>query len=519
MRCIQILLFLLFLGLSVSLVAASALANPSFEIAGSGIVVFNGWEQFGNVGSSTTAVHGSKAASLTGQTSGSGFRQQLQCAANERLRIAGYLMSSASSPLSGGSTALLKVEWWNSSNSQISYESFVLADAETPVGQYQSFEELSSPAPTGTAAIRIVLVSLQGSGDPAPLVLFDQITCYSTTYPTIDDVQWTDFPGGRSLEFSNRQWRVKGPGYYGPGPNNFSDSEQSVWVDDQNRLHMTIRQIGGTWNSTEVVLADTLGYGDYIFTTQGALDQLDPRTVLGLFLWQYNSSVGAGDSYWNPYNEFDIEYSRWGNPGNIIGQFVAQPYDWQGNIFRYDASFGANEISSHAFRWLPDRVECRAWRGGPAAESPSTSIISWTYTGPHIPRPEQPRVHINLWYAGSPPSATQEVILTRFSYVPPGGVVDSDDSFIEPVTASIINNYPNPFNPSTRISFSNPKAGSVKVDVYDLKGRKVASLMDEFLQVGQHQLEWNAGNLPSGVYFLKLQTSEGSTSRKCVLLK
>jgi hypothetical protein len=128
--------------------------------------------------------------------------------------------------------------------------------------------------------MRLVLGVLQGQNDPIPQVSFDQITCYSTSFPTIDDVQWNDFPGGRTIEFSDRIWRVKGPGFYGPGPNNFSDSEQSVWVDDLERLHMTIRQIGGAWNSTEVTLVDPLGYGDYIFTTQGALDQLDTRTVL-----------------------------------------------------------------------------------------------------------------------------------------------------------------------------------------------------------------------------------------------
>lgn len=510
---------ILWLGLLATLTAAFAPVNPSFEIAGAGGAVFGGWQQFGSVASSNTAVHGSRAAVLTGQTTGSGVWQELQCAANERWRIGGHIHIPSTAPLAGSSEAFVKVEWWNSSGSMIGYETHPLADAGTITGQYLAFEVLSSPAPTGTTAMRMVLVILQGTGDPTPQAIFDQITCYSTSYPTIDDVQWDDFPGGRVLEFSNRVWRVKGPGFYGPGPNNFSDSEQSVWVDPQGYLHMSIRQISGAWNSTEVTLVDTLGYGDYIFTTRGAIDQIHPRTVLGLFLWQYNTNWDPGDSWWNPYNEFDIEYSRWGNPNNQIGQFVAQPWDWQGNIFRYDASFGASEISSHAIRWLPDRVECRAWRGGPADESTATRITSWTYTGPHNPRPEQPRVHINLWYFGDPPNATQEVVLTRFTHVPPGGVVSNDDPLNSFPGLNLHQNYPNPFNPSTSIRYALSSPTSVKLEVFDLRGRRLATLSEGQKNAGQHSIEWNAANLPSGIYIYRLSSPEGSVSRRCVLMK
>lgn len=501
------------------LTGAYALVNPSFEITGSAGIVFRGWEQFGGVGTSSTAVHGSKAALIMGQTTGSGLWQQLQCNPGEQWTTSGHVMVPSAYPLTGSSQAFVKVEWFNSSGSLINFETHPVADASTPSGQYQGFTNLSSPAPAGTTAMRIVLVVLQGASEPACQAVFDQITCYSTASPTIDEVQWGDFPGGRTLEFSNRLWRVKGPGFYGPGPNNFSDSEQSVWVDAQDRLHVTIRQISGAWNSTEVTLIDTLGYGDYIFTTSGPLQQLHDRAVLGLFLWQYNTNWDPADSWWNPYNEFDIEYSRWGSPGNQLGQFVAQPWDWDGNIFRYGASFGASEISSHAFRWLPDRVECRAWRGGPADEATSIPITSWTYTGPHIPRPEQPRVHINLWYFGDPPTSTQEVVLTRFTHVPPGGVVDSADELSILPPSSLLPNFPNPFNPSTLLRFNLATPTTARLEVYDLRGRKIATLAYGYYSAGPHQIQWNATGLPSGVYIYRLTTPSGSESRRCLLMK
>ena len=62
-------------------------------------------------------------------------------------------------------------------------------------------------------------------------------------------------------------------------------------------------------------------------------------------------------------------------------------------------------MTSHAMRWLPDRVEYRVWRGGPDDESPANMIHAWTYTGPHIPRPEQPRMHLNLWKLDGTPAS------------------------------------------------------------------------------------------------------------------
>ena len=500
--------------------AQAVLANPSFEIAGSGGIVFTGWNQWGVTGSSTETSHGFLAAKVSGQNTGSvsesGYWQRLNCNTGEQWQISGNVLNTAISPLNGDCVAAVKVEWRNASDGQIDYETFTVADATSPQGDYIAFNLLSSPAPTGTVALRLVLAVIQAQNDPPPSVCFDQITCYSTTSPTIDDIQWVDFPSGRTIQFSEHLWRVKGSGWYGPGPNNFSHLPENVWVDAEQRLHVTIKQSNNVWYSTEVTLADTLGYGDYIFTTFGSLNQLEDRTVLGLFLWQYNNGV---DSWWNPYNEIDIEYSRWGNPTNAIGQYVAQPWDWAGNIFRYDALFGPDQLSSHAFNWLPDRVEFRSWFGGPDDETPENMINTWTYFGPHIPRPEQPRVHMNLWYFGSPPVTDQEVIITAFTFVSANGGTACQDQSVDVTPLELRQNFPNPFNSKTSISFDLPRAGYVKLDIFNVKGRKVATLADETKQAGQHTLEWNARDQASGIYFCRLQTGSAVFSGKMLLIK
>jgi hypothetical protein len=80
-------------------------------------------------------------------------------------------------------------------------------------------------------------------------------------------------------------------------------------------------------------------------------------------------------------------------------------------------------------------------------------------------------------------------------------------------------NYPNPFNPNTNIKFSLPKQSLVKLKVFDLLGREVASLVDEQLNVGVYSVDFNASKLASGVYFYKLSASEFTTTMKMILVK
>ena len=512
--------------------AQCILANPSFEITGSGGAVFGGWNQFGSVGQTTAASHGARAARVSGPNHGgwdvSAFWQRLDSQPGEQWEVTGWVRHPGAKPLTGQCVALVNIEWRNAAGQLIAYDSFAVADPGTPTDTHVEFSVLSAPAPAGTAAIHALFGVLQAPGAPSPDVVFDQVTVYSTNAPTIDDQQWDDFPGGVSLQFAGRTWRVKGPGFYGPGPNVFCDGPQCVWVDEQGRLHLTLARHGGTWASTEVVLEQVLGYGDYIVTTEGRLDLIDPQAVLGIFLWQYGPCWDEAYFWWNPYNEIDIEYSRWANPALDIGQFVAQPYDHPGNMARFDAVFEDGEITSHAMRWLSDRVEYRAWRGGPSDESPDTMIHDWTYTGPHVPRPEQPRMHLNLWKLGGTPAADQTVVFTDFHFVPADGAVSVID---QPAAGHGIRPsgrlhalFPNPSNPQTTISFSLDRSGPASLVIYDLAGRRVQTLLDGYMAAGEHKTIWNGdmqdGDFAaSGVYLVHLRGDDFVETRRIVLAR
>jgi len=80
-------------------------------------------------------------------------------------------------------------------------------------------------------------------------------------------------------------------------------------------------------------------------------------------------------------------------------------------------------------------------------------------------------------------------------------------------------NYPNPFNPTTTISFRLAKRGDVTLKIYDMLGREISTVVSGTLPAGDHGQRWNAGELPGGVYFYRLQAGDLTETRKLVLLK
>ncbi len=84
---------------------------------------------------------------------------------------------------------------------------------------------------------------------------------------------------------------------------------------------------------------------------------------------------------------------------------------------------------------------------------------------------------------------------------------------------SLEQNYPNPFNPTTTISYSIEKDGLVTLKVFDILGKEVAALVNERMTAGYHSVDFNADNLPSGIYVYKLTSGNFTESKKLILLK
>lgn len=88
-----------------------------------------------------------------------------------------------------------------------------------------------------------------------------------------------------------------------------------------------------------------------------------------------------------------------------------------------------------------------------------------------------------------------------------------------PVKFELFQNYPNPFNPVTRISFNIKEASFVSLQIFDVSGKLIKTLVNKEMAGGSYNIEWNAENLPSGIYFCKLNTESFAGAKKMILIK
>jgi hypothetical protein len=101
---------------------------------------------------------------------------------------------------------------------------------------------------------------------------------------------------------------------------------------------------------------------------------------------------------------------------------------------------------------------------------------------------------------------------------PPPKLVGPGNGIL-PQAAALDQNYPNPFNASTSISFDIPRAGQVRLDIFNILGERVATLVNEHLDAGAHRVTWDAGDLAGGTYFARLSGNSGVQTRRMALLK
>ena len=88
-----------------------------------------------------------------------------------------------------------------------------------------------------------------------------------------------------------------------------------------------------------------------------------------------------------------------------------------------------------------------------------------------------------------------------------------------PESFSLYQNYPNPFNPTTNIRFDVPKSGAVKLSVYDITGKLITTLVNGNYDAGKYSIQFDGGNVSSGIYFYKIESAGFTDVKRMMLIK
>jgi len=218
----------------------------------------------------------------------------------------------------------------------------------------------------------------------------------------------------KEIQFAGYRWTIRS-GHGGPGPNAWD--ENNVWLDSSTNLHLKITQRDGQWFCSEVTLQKRLGFGRYRFQITSRLDRFDDNVVLGLFNYP-TRDVGADATH-----EIDIEFARWGEAKNPIGNYTVWPVEKTLRQVSKPFSFTQTaDETTHCFIWSSNQVHFTSLRG--LRDDDREMFSQWNYkpedAARRISRQPMP-VHINLWlFKGLPPKNGREVevIVNAFKFAP-----------------------------------------------------------------------------------------------------
>jgi hypothetical protein len=210
------------------------------------------------------------------------------------------------------------------------------------------------------------------------------------------------------LKFGGYEWIVRASPSDRGGMNRYDPANASV--DEAGALHLRLTKGDEGWLSTQVILSRSLGYGTYTFTVRGA-GRLDPAVVLTFYTLDLAAYAGAAQ---NP-REWDVEFSRWGEPAAPNARFVVQPASDEGrNVHKFTAP---DDVLTVTVRWEAGRAAFKAVRG----TKPGGAVVAEHVFTASVPEPGEERFRINLYDYQRGSQRVQkgaEVVVDAFTFMP-----------------------------------------------------------------------------------------------------
>ncbi len=292
-------------------------------------------------------------------------------------------------------------------------------------------------------------------------------------------------------------WTTPTPMVINTFPSNFQrpfDPTLVVTSGDSLRLYYSSSNgLGGPDSSINTYSAISADGVHYNFEPNPRVDHptrrvIDPAVIYFNGAWHYNSPIGAPQE--GAYHYTSANGLAFAQQGNYPSDNM---HNWTGN-------------------YLVDNAAALRFYGSGPQVWYNTSPDGFSWTG-----------YVNTNIQGGDPTVVK---LSSTNYLiifvgPPYQTGFASQSNEPPGTFALYGNYPNPFNPSTTISYSIARPGFVSLKVYDMLGREVATLLSDVADAGPHEIRWDASAFSSGVYFVRMMAltpGETYTNTRMMLL-
>lgn len=308
------------------------------------------------------------------------------------------------------------------------------------------------------------------------------------------------------------QWVAR---YNGPG--NSIDSLRAIAIDAAANVYITGWSVGsGTNRDFATIKYNSSGVEEWVARYDDPASSLDEANAIAVdrfgnvYVTGYSTGAGTGNDYTT------IKYSSSG-----IREWVSL----------YNGPTNSNDEATHIALDGGGRAYVTGRSTGPGTGYDFATVkysgagvqewlLRYSFDGTTID--DTPAgISVDEWGGVFVAGTSGHAFSGKWSIVKYGqpGFVSVGDTTILPSRFTLSQNYPNPFNPISNIRFQIAHYGGVKLNVYDLLGREVATLVNKEMGVGSYEVTWDATDQASGVYFYRLRAGEFLQTKKLILLR
>lgn len=308
-----------------------------------------------------------------------------------------------------------------------------------------------------------------------------------------------------------QQWVTR---YNGPGNN--TDVSNSITLDLSGNVYVNgFSSSGGSSYDITTIKYDNFGVQQWVSRYNGPLNSYGNYSPLlvddfgNVYVTGYSTGEGTGLDYATvKYNSGGIQQwvARYNGLANSNDFPKAIALDMLGSVYVTGRSNGSGGINDYAtIKYSTEGVQQWVQRYGGEGGTTDGGANSMAVLG------------TDVFITGASFGIGTNYDYVTIKYSQSVGINQINSNI--PDKLNLSQNYPNPFNPTTNIEFSLPEKSIVKLKVFDITGKEVAELVNENLSPGTFRYEFNAENLPSGLYFCKFETNELSETKRMILIK